>query len=139
MRVEIEPLLKEGWELNSTSTPLLTLPERPPTLVKGLERGSYTEFEFLQRVFCTPINIRTYHSKTTTLKDILHQMVNDNLKIKQNSGNNKRYLSLDEATFWRFFAMKFMANLAARGKTKHLKRDLNAKVMGYIGKNRYKV
>jgi len=35
--------------------------------------------------------------------------------------------------------MKFMANLAARGKTKHLKRDLNAKVMGYIGKNRYKV
>jgi len=139
LRAEIEPLLKAGWELNSTGTPHLSLPEHPPTLAKGLERGSYNEFEFLQRVFCTSINITTSHSKTTTLKDTLYQIVNDNLSIKYKSGNNKRYLPLNEVTFWRFFAMKFMANLAERGKTKHLKKELNAKVMGYIGKNRYKV
>jgi len=65
--------------------------------------------------------------------------MNANLQANYAASNNKIYLSIDEKLFWKFLAMKMMSNLASRGKVKHLESGVYEKVMGLIGKNRYKV
>lgn len=129
--------MAEGWKNNPTDPPILKIAERPPTLVKGLESGNYSELEFLQRVFSTPIKI---HSQTTSFFDILKDITNTNLRGKKKLNKSaKKCGEVSETVFWRFFAMVLMENLVKRGKLKHLPKGLSDKVAHYIGVTRFRV
>jgi hypothetical protein len=140
LRVEIDPLLKEGWILNNGDTPSLSIPERPPALKKHLKRGDYDELDFLQLGFDTKIKI---NGKATSFFQILKAITNNNLKRfnegRKSKNHNKKYNPVSDKTLWRFIAMKLMNNLGEHGKTKHLELGLYDEVMAYLGVNRYKV
>lgn len=136
LRMELVPLLTEGWELNSTDVPAPAFPECPPTLQKGLERGTYTAATFLVRVLSTDVYI---NNKKTNYLQILMDVTNANLAPKYAKSKNKIYLPIDMNLFLKYLAMKHMANLAERGQINVLKKNLYDNVMSFIGKNRFKV
>jgi hypothetical protein len=140
LQEELAPLLEQGWELKSTCKASRKVPERPSALVRGLERGDYTEFDFLKRVFTTKI---TFNNTTTNFFQTLLDITNNNLRAHRDTSTAKhkncKYNPVDITTLWRFYAVYMMHNLQEAGNAQKLKDIDQDKIINYLGKNRYKV
>lgn len=131
------PLLKDGWQSNSTSIPTLRMEEQPPSLIKQLINQRYEPLQFLQHILSSSIVV---NGKETSFITLLENTININMK-NRHPGQQKQsiYHKITETETYKLLAIKLMQGLDTRGKTKHVDKGLYEEVHKYIGVNRTKV
>lgn len=136
----MNPILKEGWELQSEFSITPVLQERPPVVMESLLKGNYTQLEILKRAFKVEFYL---DGATTSLLQVVINCINTNLERnnhkRKSKNNSKYYLPIEEKQFWMYLGCYMVTRLkrsTEMSATEAAKIDIHE---AFLGVNRFKV